>query len=432
MFHLGIFSSIAPYTWRSPYAGRARTEWTDPRYYAEVAESLERGGFDAIVFEDSSQVVDTYQGTMEYGLRTGTAAPKLDPVCYAGVIARRTRHIGIIPTVATTFYPPFLLARLMATLDHLTGGRVGANLVTGSTHLAAQNYGLDRQVEHDERYAMADEWAELVRALWGSWEPDAIVADSARRMFADPAKVHAVDFQGRWYRSAGPLNTAPSPQGRPVLCQAGGSPAGRDFAAKHADIVVSAVLGVEAMKAYREDMSARMRAVGRDPSELKVLYLVQPVLGETEAQAKDRKARKEAMSDAVLEDNLFWMSYYSGVDFGAFDLDAPMPDVAARVNGHRSTMADYATAGAGRTLRELASTHNVSESVELVGTPDSVAAQMEEVMAEAGGDGFLLTGDLSRRRIAELTDGLSPALRRRGLIRDGYDSPYLRDNLLAF
>ena len=432
MFHLGFFSSMAVPSWNGTFSGRDGIDWMKPRYYVDAANALERAGFDAIVFEDSSQVHETYGSSIDYAMRTGMGAPKMDPVPYIPVIARNTSHIGLLPTIATTFYPPFLTARLLNSLDNQTTGRIGANIVTGSTHLAAQNFGLDEQIEHDKRYEMADEWVQVVKELWDSWEHDAVVRDEATGVYADPSKVHVIDHVGEFYRSRGPLNTLPSPQGRPVLSQAGGSPAGRQFGAKHGDLIVSGVPGVDRMKEYRQDMSKRLIEEGRRPEDAKVLFIVAPIIGETMEEALEIKARRDAASEVTMQNNLFWMSYYSGVDFAKFDLDAPMPDVAKQNNGHQSTMADYAAAGTEKTLRELASTYDATASVELVGTADSIASQMGDVMEEVGGDGFLMSGLFNRRSIAEIADGLAPKLRSRGLIRDGFTKTTLRENLAEF
>nr|MDT0666593.1 LLM class flavin-dependent oxidoreductase [Micromonospora sp. DSM 115978] len=163
-----------------------------------------------------------------------------------------------------------------------------------SSHRSAQNFGYDRHFEHDLRYDMAGEWVELADRLWDSWEPGAVVMDPRTEVFADYRKVRTVDFEGQYYKCRGPLNVPPGPQRRPVICQAGGSPAGREFAAKYADTVIAVPFGVEAMKAYRDDMSARMVANGRKPSDCKVLYLVSPVLGETDAEAQEKLARRRA------------------------------------------------------------------------------------------------------------------------------------------
>jgi alkanesulfonate monooxygenase SsuD/methylene tetrahydromethanopterin reductase-like flavin-dependent oxidoreductase (luciferase family) len=272
---------------------------------------------------------------------------------------------------------------------------------------------------------------QLVGELWDSWEDGALRADEAAGVYVDHEKVHPVHFEGRFHRSRGPLNTLPGPQRRPVVCQAGGSPAGRELAAAHADTVVSAVVGVEAMKSYRDDMSRRAIAHGRRPEDVKVLFLVDPVLGDTDAQARERKRRKEAVAAANLEGALAGMSYVSGMDFSKFDPDEPLPDMSGS-NGHQSTVADYQKAGVGRTLREVATTRRVMDSMELVGSAETVASQMQEAMEYAGGDGFLIGSAPTRRTIAEIADGLAPVLRRRGLIRDGYPHDTFRENLLSF
>jgi FMN-dependent oxidoreductase (nitrilotriacetate monooxygenase family) len=432
MFHMGWFltTGFGVYGWNSQWAGNVGADVGQPGLFIDMATSLERAGFDYMMLEDSSVVPDIYGGNLEYSLRRGTV--RHDPMPLVPLLADATSRIGIIATASTTFYPPFLAARLFNTLDHLTHGRVGINLVTSSPHAAAQNYGLEQHVEHDLRYEMADEWMEVVSALWESWEPDALVLDEAAGIFADYTKVHKIDFEGKFFKSRGPLNTVPSPQRRPVICQAGGSPAGRELAAKHADTIIAAVVGVDEMKEYRDDISARMITHGREPTDAKVLFLVSPVLGDTDSEAQDRYDRQRAMQAADVEGSLAGMSYSSGHDFSKFDLDAPFPDLSGRVNGHQSTYADYAKAGEGRTLREVAQTRFVVESIELVGSPDTVAVQMGEAMDYAGGDGFLIAKPVTRKNITEIADGLAPALRRRGLMRSGYGYEHFRDNLLEF
>jgi FMN-dependent oxidoreductase (nitrilotriacetate monooxygenase family) len=431
MFHLGWFlgTGFGVYGWNQMWSGNVPQDVGRPGLFADMAAALERAGFDYLMLEDSSVVPDVYGGSMEHALKS--AVVRFDPLPLVPLLTARTSKIGIIATVATTFYPPFLAARLLSTLDHLTEGRVGINLVTASPHAAAQNYGLEKHVEHDLRYEMADEWMQVVSALWESWDGDAAVMDETTGVFADHHKVRHVDFEGRFYRSRGPLNTVPGPQRRPVVCQAGGSPAGRELAAAHADTVVSAVVGVEAMKEYRDDMSRRLIAHGREPSDVKILFLVDPVLADTDRGARAKQERKRAALAANIEGALSGMSYVSGMDFSKFDLDAPLPDMS-KSNGHQSSVADYQKAGQGRTLREVAINRRIAESVELVGTPETVAVQMQEAMNYAGGDGFLIASPVTRKNITEIADGLAPALRRRGLIRSGYEYDTFRKNLLAF
>jgi FMN-dependent oxidoreductase (nitrilotriacetate monooxygenase family) len=306
--------------------------------------------------------------------------------------------------LSSSFYPPFLLARMVATMDHLARGRMGWNIVTSAEDRAAQNFGLDQLYEHDLRYEMANEYLDLVCRLWDSWEPDAVVRDRERGVYADADKVHRVDFEGRFYKSRGPLNTVRPPQGRPVLCQAGASPPGRDFAAKYADTIVAPGTTVEQMKEYRADIRARIEGHGRKPDDCKVLFLIAPVVGETVEEARERDARWAA-DPAHIEYVLAEISSITEIDFSQFDLDQPLPEVTT--NGERGTLEHFAKKGAGKTLRELAIT-GLSDSVELVGTPETVADKMESVMDEVGGDGFLITSPvmrLNRRYITEITDG---------------------------
>jgi alkanesulfonate monooxygenase SsuD/methylene tetrahydromethanopterin reductase-like flavin-dependent oxidoreductase (luciferase family) len=276
---------------------------------------------------------------------------------------------------------------------------------------------------------MADEWAELVTKLWDSWEPDAVILDEKAGVFADHTKVAYANFSGEYYKSRGPLQVIASPQRRPVICQAGGSEAGKAFATRWADTVVAAVRGVEHMKQSKADMMQRLSAAGRDPHACKMMFLIMPVLGETMAEAQDKHQRILEQRKVDIE---FWMqtmSYSSGVDFSKFDLDQPLPEF--ETNGHKSSVADAAKAVKGKTLREMA-TYRTMESIQLVGTPDAVAAQMGEAMQEVGGDGFLIGNALERRQVAEICDGLVPALQKRGLTRTTYSHKTLRENLLAF
>jgi FMN-dependent oxidoreductase (nitrilotriacetate monooxygenase family) len=428
-----VGSGYSVQSWGDTWSGVGRKEWMKADLYIDMARSLERAGFDYMMFEDGLLVPDTYQGSMEHYLAAALETPRNDPTALIGILGRETKHIGLIPTMSTSFYPPFMAARMIATLDHLCGGRAGANLVTSSNHGAAMNFGLDQHFEHDLRYDMAGEWIDLVSQLLASWEPDAVVFDDEKGIFADYTKVHQIHFEGRYYKSRGPLNTPPGPQGKPVICQAGGSGAGRAFAAKNADTIVCVPLGLQGMKDYRDDISRQMVEAGRDPKDCKVMYLVHPVVADTERAAREiYDARRAArQSDDFLHRALAGMSYFSGIDFSQFDVDKPMPDLGV-VNGHQSSMARYAKDGEGKTLRELALGQDVVESIELVGTPDQVAEKMGEAMEFVGGDGFLLANNIDRRSVATIADGLVPALRRRGLVRDEYEFEHFKDNLLAF
>jgi FMN-dependent oxidoreductase (nitrilotriacetate monooxygenase family) len=432
-FHLGWFMNFTPDEWREPF-GNGGLPW-DGRFYVEMAQTLERACFDYIMIEDKLMVPETYGGSRDFALRNAMMVPKHDPAPLAVAMGMATSRLGVVATMSTLAYPPFLLARLCSTVDSLTRGRFGWNIVTSAEDLAAQNFGLDKLPPRELRYEMAEEYMEVVKKLFASWEPDAVVLDRERGVYADPAKVRTIDHDGRFFKVRGPLNTAPSPQGRPVFVQAGASPKGRDFAARHADSIISVASGVEAMKAFRNDIRARAVAQARDPNEIKILFCITPTLGETREDAHDRYRRLVA-SPHFITDTLSSISAITEIDFARFDIDKPLPEKLV-TNGESGSLDKFQQWGGGKTLRELVSDGGggLVSSVELVGTPDEVAARMGEVMAEVGGDGFLITTPVlrvSRRYIAEIADGLVPALQRRGLARTAYGHAMLRDNLQEF
>ena len=434
MFHLGWFlqgSSVQ--AWGESWTGSIARDWMQPALFVEMARSLERACFDYLLLEDSSYIGESYANSREIYLRHGIAVPRQDPSVVASLMAAATSRIGIVPTFATFAYPPYLLARLIASLDQVSAGRIGWNMVTGSSEFAARNFGLDGLPEHDLRYDMADEYMDLVNRLWDSWEPGAIVADAERGVLIDHTKVHAVDFEGKWYRSRGPLNAGPCPQGRPVIAQAGGSPRGREFASRHADTIVASLKDVAAMRAYRADVRARRAKHGLDPDTCKVLFLVAPIVADSAEEAALRLARRTARQAEQIAQRLAFLGKITNIDFSVFDLDQPLPE-GLSTNGHQQSLDEFRRKAGGRTLRDaMAAYESGGVSDTLVGTPDTVAARMAEVMREVGGDGFLFSmPDVSRRVIAEIADGLVPALQRRGLVRGAYAFPQFRDNLLAF
>ncbi|WP_426323327.1 NtaA/DmoA family FMN-dependent monooxygenase [Microbacterium sp. E-13] len=445
MFHLGFFlgTGFGIQAWKAngdhgPWVGHNVSEWMRPDLYVDMARSLERAGFDYILIEDTSMVEDTFGGTAEATLRHGRFAPKNDPMPLVPLIAQDTKHIGIIPTVSTIQYPPYLAARLFATLDHLTHGRVGMNVVTSVTDRVAQNFGYDKHLDHADRYTMAGEWIEVVRKLQASWEPDAVIADPVNGVYADHTKVHPIDHVGAYFSVRGPLNTIPGPQYQTPIASAGSSEQGRTLAASYGDTMVSLAPTVEEMKKYREDMSARMIAQGRKPSDIKLLFLSSPVVAATDADAQAivEAGRAARDSPAAIEQNLWMMSYVSGgrVDFSRYPLDTPVEEIdLTDVNGEKSSVAAIFKDSAGKTLRQIATGNLHGSGVDLVGSPETVASKMEEVMEEVGGDGFLVAlPTVTRTSIAALADGLAPVLQRRGLIRSEYTGATLRENLQAF
>jgi FMN-dependent oxidoreductase (nitrilotriacetate monooxygenase family) len=378
-------------------------------------------------------VEDTYGGSAETTLKYGLMAPKNDPVPLVPLLTRATRHIGVVATISTIQYPPFLAARSMVTLDHLTEGRAGINVVTSVTHRVAQQFGYDQHLDHAERYAMAEEWMDAVSQLWESWEPDAVVLDMDGPRYADHTKVHPINFEGKYFKVRGPLNTIPGPQRRPVVAQAGNSTPGRELAARHADTMLALANNPAEMRALRRDMDERLIKHGRKPQDLKILFMAVPVLGDTDEDAIERNRRLEAAKHGkdAIEQRLWYLSYVSGgvIDYSKYDLDGPVPQEVG--NGETTTAKSWLQNSTDITLRDLATGPN-NYGMDFVGSPETVAAQMGEVMEEAGGDGFLIYGAMTRHNITEICDGLAPALRRRGLIRSSYAHDTFRANLLDF
>lgn len=432
-FHLAWFlqgSSIQ--AWGAPWTANIGTDWMYPELFADLARSMERACMDYLLIEDSIYIGQNWKNSREIFLRNGMCVPRQEPTVVATLMAAATKRLGIVPTLSTFAYHPYLTARIVGTLDQVSAGRAGYNMVTGSSDLAAQNFGMDRLPDHDLRYDMAEEYIQICKRLWGSWEPGAIVDDHERRVLIDHDRVNTIDFVGQYYSSRGPLNSGPCPQGQPVIAQAGGSSKGRDFASRHADTIVSSAKGVAAMKAYRDDIRARLIEFGRDPDSCKVLFLVSPIIAETNAEAEDQRRQRAVDAANNIDARLARLGWSTNIDFSGFDLDAPVGEL--RTNGHQFSLAQFLQTAANKTLREAIIEHASSGyGLELVGTPDRVAGQMAEAMQEIGGDGFLFElPNLSRRSIATLTDGLVIELQRRGLTRRAYAHEHLRDNLLEF
>lgn len=432
-FHLAWFlqgSSIQ--AWGEQWSGNISEEWMSADMFLDLARSIERACFDYLLIEDSIYVGQNWQDSRDMFLKNGMSVPRQEPTVVASLMMAATSRLGIVPTLSTFAYHPYLTARIVGTLDQVSGGRAGWNMVTGSSDYSGQNFGLDKLPEHDTRYEMAAEYIDVVTRLWDSWEPGAIVADRKTGVLIDPARVHTIDFKGEHYASRGPLNSGPCPQGRPVIAQAGGSAKGRETAARYADTVVAHPKGVQAMKDYRNDVRGRMRAAGRDPDSCKVLFMATPVLANTDEEAQARAARRGVATTEEVHRRLAQMGWTTNIDFSGYDLDAPVGELTT--NGHQSSLANFLKKAGGRTLREaiLAYT-SYGGSVDLVGTPETVAAQMDEAMQEVGGDGFLLVlPNVSRKTVTEVTDGLIPALQQRGLVRRAYAHKQFRDNLLEF
>ena len=429
-FHLAWFQNFTPDAWRDPF-GQGGQPW-DGEFYVDVARALERACFDFVLYEDKLMVSETYRGSAEGCLRGGVIAPKHDPLPLTVAVGMATRNLGVVATLSTLGYPPFLLARAASTVDSLTKGRFGWDIVTSAEELAAQNFGLDALPPRELRYDMAEEYMQVVNGLFDGWAPDAVVLDRENGIYADHTKVKPINHVGRFYKVRGPLNSVRSPQGRPVYVQAGSSPKGRDFGAKHSDVILSPASGIADMKEFRDDIRARAGKFGRDPDDVKVIFAINPVLGETEEEAK-AKERNMVNAPGFIDDQLASISAITDIDFSVYDVDKPLPERLV-TNGEQGTLDRFQQWGSGKTLRQLAES-GLASDLDLTGTPDQVAERLGEVMDQVGGDGFFVCQPFlrsSRRYVLEITDGLVPALQKRGLMRTGYGGTTFRDNLLEF
>lgn len=433
MFRLAWFVNygFGQYGWGGRWSGNVSRDVAKPDLFMHGAKALENAGFDYVMFEDAPVLPDVYEGSPDYSVRNGIF--RLDPFPLVPLIAHATDHIGIVATMTTSYVAPYHAARLTTTLDHLTQGRFGVNLVTSSPHAVGQNFGRDSHYEHDLRYEMADEWIQAVRALWDTWEPGAVVMDEQTGVFADPSKVHYANFDGVFHKTRGPLNTIPGPQHHPVICQAGGSGKGKWFAGRNADTIMAGARGIDGMKGYRDDITEIATKAGREAQKIKMVHLIEPILGDSMDEARGReKARNKARAENI-EQQVAGLSYTSGIDMSKFDLDAPLPDMSDKVNGHQSSYEQFnRIAQTGLTFREALSARPGQQTIELVGTPEVVADQMQDAMEQVGGDGFLVVLPFTRKNLAEVADGLAPVLRRRGAIRDGFAHKTFKENLQSF
>jgi FMN-dependent oxidoreductase (nitrilotriacetate monooxygenase family) len=312
--------------WRHP---KTSLDFLKPKHYQEVASILERGKFDIIFFGDSLAIPDRHGKSLEFALKHGSGGTaRLDPILVASIIAVSTEYIGIGVTRSATYYHPFDLARIFATLDHLSFGRAAWNVVTSSGNSEAQNFGFDQHLEHDIRYDRADEFMEVAFKLWNSWEKDSLCLDKQNGIFADPSRVNYVHHLGKWFASRGPLTVPRSPQGRPVIIQAGSSERGKEFAARWAEVIFEIQLTPDLMKTFYQDVKSRMKKYGRHPQECKILTTVMPFVGETEAIAQDKQSFYNELGNPLV--GLSSLSSNVGYDFSQHSLDEPLRNMKVK------------------------------------------------------------------------------------------------------
>jgi len=426
MFHLAWFGQAGPSNWNRPAS--TLYDWRKPDVYQDVARLCERAKFDMILFADTLAIPTKFGGT-DLPVKKGFMFSH-DPIPHLTMMAAATKHIGVASTLSTTFFPPYLLARLLATLDHLSSGRVGWNVVTTSSSDAALNFGLDDLIPHDERYDIADEYLALCRALWNSWEPDALVMDRERGIFADPSKVHAVNHAGKYFRSKGPLNVVSSPQREPVIIMAGTSPRGQRFAIENADMVIAHKNTTADMKKYSEGIRRQLIDAGRDPRSIKIFFSIKPVMGPTEAAAREKWERN--LEDADIEQGLVDLSTTLGQDMSKFPLDEPLPP-SISTQAIVGKLLQIQGMNRPVTLREMAKREAMKETFEICGSYEQVADVLEETAKEVDADGFHFRSVMQEYDyLLEVATQLIPILQRRGLVRSEYKGSTLREHLFEF
>jgi FMN-dependent oxidoreductase (nitrilotriacetate monooxygenase family) len=389
-------------------------------HFVALAQLAERGKFDSIFFADGPSL----QGDVRH-----RPADWLDPLTLLPALAGVTKHIGLIATASTTYNEPYNLARKFASIDHVSGGRAGWNIVTTAGLDAAQNFGLDEVPAHRERYERAAEFVEVARKLWDSWEDDFLVADKATGAFADGEKIHRVDHRGKYFRVRGPLNVPPSPQRHPLLVQAGSSDDGRAFAARYAEAVFTAQPTLAEGRVFYADLKRQAAEVGRNPDHLLVLPGLVPVIGSTEAEAHAREDELSRLQVAAY--GLRQLSQFVGRELTEDDLDGKVPDFGPihKIEGHQSRV---------QIIAEMARRDNLTVRELLVrlgggrghrtfaGTPEQIAGTIEEWFNGGAADGFNVMAAVLPSHLALFVEHVVPILQKRGLFRKEYSASTLR------
>ena len=387
----------------------------------KVTNKAEQAKFDFVFFADA---LNSFPGMHP------SMVVRLEPLTLLGALAMSTTRIGLAATASTTYTEPYNLARMLASLDHLTGGRIAWNVVTGAFAEAAENFGAAKHPPHEQRYAIAEEFIAVVKGLWDSWEEDSLVMDKAGGTFIDADKLHVLGHRGKFFTVKGPLNSTRPPQGYPVLLQAGASDAGINFAASIADVVFTVQQNKDTAIAFSNRLKAvAERQYRRDPRHLKVMPGICPIVGWTEAAAKAKLTELGALSDPVYA--MKALSERMGTDLSAYPLDGPVPTLppSTIMQGHAITLAETARRR-NMTLRELRDFVGVSMGHKLMpGTPEQIADEMEEWFADGAADGFNLLPAYFPGAFDDFADHVVPLLQRRGLFRTDYTGHMLRQHL---
>ena len=428
-FEMNCVGHQSPGLWSHPRDRSAN--YTDLDYWTGLAKTLERGKFDGIFLADVLGIYDVYGGSPDAALRHAVQVPVNDPVLLIPAMAQVTEHLGFGVTSTLSYEPPYPFARRMSTLDHLTKGRAGWNIVTGYLNSAAAGMGLTVQPRHEERYEIADEYMQVVYRLWeGSWEDGAVLRDRERRVFADPSKIHRVRHDGKFYRVDAIHLSEPSPQRTPVLYQAGASTSGRAFAAKHAECVFINGPSRQVVAPQVADIRRRAAGFGRNPDDILIFTLMTVIAGSTAAEARAKHAEYRRYVDHEAALALF--SGWTGVDFAKY---GPADELRyIETEAMRSALESFTSADPNRvwTVRELAEHVAIGgRGPVLIGSPGQVADEMIAWIAATGIDGFNLAYAVTPESFEDFVELVVPELQRRGVYKQDYRPGTLREKLFG-
>ena len=417
--HMGVFvlgTGNHSAGWRYECAFKTHMELPVMR---EIARIAERGKFDLLFISDSM--------VMDPGDHPSFLC-RFEPTTLISVLAASTRHVGLGATVSTSFGEPYHVARTFASIDHISNGRAAWNVVTSSAAKAALNFSREQHMDHELRYERANEFVDVVTGLWDCWDDDAVIADKTTGRYVDPAKVRPLDHKGRFFQVKGPMNIARSPQGHPVIIQAGGSPSGLELAAPTADVVFSVVQDLESAKVAYADLKGRLAKYGRNPDQLAILPGVMPIIGESNAEAKDKLSRLQSWltpSNAAI-----LVSSRIGYDVSGHPLDGPVP--APPPGGSSRTFSRVLFETARRENMSLRDLYNLTAAARghwvICGTPRRIADILEQWFVERAADGFNILPPYFPGAFADFVDRVVPELQRRGLFRREYQGTTLRDH----
>lgn len=429
-FDMNCVGHINHGLWTHPRDRSAR--YTDLDYWTDLARTLERGKFDGIFLADIVGVYDVYGGGPDVALRESVQVPVNDPLLLVPAMAHATTHLGFGVTANLTYEPPYLFARRMSTLDHLTKGRIGWNIVTGYLDSAARGMGLAGQIGHDERYARADDYMEAVYKLWErSWDDDAVIRDRDARVFARPDKVRRVRHDGPYYSVDAIHLSEPSPQRTPVLYQAGSSARGVEFAAKHAECVFVNGRSKAAARSAAADIRAAAARIGRDPASIKIFAGITVVTDDNERAAREKfdEYRRHANPGA----GLAHFASSTGIDFSRFGPDEPIAHVKTDAIQSAVDAISTASATGAWTVRRILEQMSIGGRYRpLVGSPSQVADALAAWVEETGIDGFNVTRTVVPESFDDFVDLIVPELQNRGLYKEDYDAaPTLRAKLFG-